>query len=86
MLTDSDPIILFQTGLCLSLAVLWAVYCYWGVVPTPERWVAAVKSRFGCSSPAANQEKVSLLCMLGEGIYGADAISGGSSSECGTHL
>ena len=43
--------------------------------------MAAVESRFGCSSPAANQEGVALLCMLGEGIYGADAIGSGSSSS-----
>ena len=43
--------------------------------------MAAVESRFGCFSPAANQEGRASLCMLGEGIYGADAINSGSSSS-----
>ena len=43
--------------------------------------VAAVESRFGCSFPAANQEGLTSLCMLGRGIYETDAIGSGSSSS-----
>ena len=43
--------------------------------------MAAVESRFGCSFPAANSEGLSSLCMLGRGIYEADAIGSGSSSS-----
>ena len=43
--------------------------------------MAAAQSRLGCSFPAANQEGVSSLGMLGEGIYGTDAIESGSSSS-----
>ena len=58
-----------------------SILLYWGVLPAPVLQVAAVESRFGCSFPAANQEGLSSLCMLGRGIYEADTIWSGSSSS-----
>ena len=43
--------------------------------------MAAVESRFGCFSPAANQEDFFSLCMLGKGIYETDAIGLGLPSS-----